>query len=259
MTKGQKQNVKLYHGDCFKIFPKILNKSVQLILTDLPYGITNCEWDKVLDLSSLWKEYERVLKENGAVVLTANHPFTTKLINSNPKWFRYELIWYKTKASGFLLAKKMPIKSHENILVFYKRSPIFNPQKYTIDPKFQKKGKSNMKQYSNVFNLSGPKHVEYQYLDIGERFADSVLCFPSEMAKGMHPTQKPLRLMRFLIKSFSNPGDLVLDNCMGSGTTGVACIETERGFIGVEKEKKFYELAKKRIQKAKEIKRGELP
>lgn len=116
-----------------------------------------------------------------------------------------------------------------------------------------------MKQYSNVFNLSGPKHVEYQYLDIGERFADSVLCFPSEMAKGMHPTQKPLRLMRFLIKSFSNPGDLVLDNCMGSGTTGVACIETERGFIGVEKEKKFYELAKKRIQKAKEIKRGELP
>lgn len=249
----QHLNTKLFYDDFFNVLPKIPDKSVDLILSDLPYGTTDCFWDKVLPLDLLWKEYERIIKDNGAIILTSCQPLTTKLICSNPKLFRYELVWYKSKSSGFLNAKKMPNKSHENILIFYKRLPTYNPQKFRIDPKFQKKGKFS-KQQTKVFNICGSKSENYQYLDEGLRYPDSVLCFPSESAKGMHPTQKPVSLMKFLIQSYSNINDTVLDNCMGSGTAGVACVESDRNFIGIEKEKIYFDLAKTRISNAKKLK-----
>lgn len=247
----------LHYANCFKIFPTIPDKSIHLILCDLPYGTTDCEWDILLPFEALWKEYERIITDNGAIILTASQPFTTKLINSNPKLFRYELIWYKSKASGFLNANKMPNKSHENILIFYKKLPTYNPQKYQIDPKFQRKGKSKKKPQSSLFNIRGKKSESYQYFDNGLRHPDSVLCFPSEMRKGMHPTQKPVALMKFLVSSYSNVGDTVLDNCMGSGTTGIACVELDRNFIGIEQEEEFFELASRRIATANKIRRLE--
>ncbi|MBW0432305.1 site-specific DNA-methyltransferase [Leptospira yasudae] len=259
LTANTNQNtepsIQLFKDDCFNIFPQIPDKSVNLVLCDLPYGTTDCSWDKILPFKELWEQYNRMIVENGAVILTASQPFTTALINSNPKYFRYELIWYKTKASGFLHANKMPNKSHENILIFYKKLPVYNPQKYQIDPKFQRKGKSSKKNYSKLFNVRGPKSETYQYLDLGQRHPDSVLCFPSESGKGIHPTQKPTALMNFLISSYSNVGDTILDNCMGSGTTGVACIQTDRNFIGFEKEEEYFELAQRRIEIAKKVRR----
>lgn len=247
--------IQLYYNDFFKVSPSIPDKSINLVLCDLPYGTTDCSWDKVLPFKELWEQYNRLIVKNGAVILTASQPFTTALINSNPKNFRYELIWYKTKASGFLNANKMPNKSHENILIFYKELPTYNPQKYEIDSKFLRKGKSSKKNSSNLFRIRGPKSVTYQYLDTGLRHPDSVLCFPSESGKGIHPTQKPTALMNFLIRSYSNEGDTILDNCMGSGTTGVACVQTNRNFIGIEKEFEFFELAQRRIETAQKIKK----
>ncbi|EMO43797.1 DNA-methyltransferase [Leptospira santarosai] len=254
-TQEIKSSIQLFNDDCFNRLPQIPDKSINMILCDLPYGTTDCSWDTILPFKPLWEHYNRVIVENGAIILTASQPFTTALINSNPKHFRYELIWYKTKASGFLNANKMPNKSHENILIFYKRLPVYNPQKYQIDPKFQRKGKSAKKNYSNLFNVRGPKSETYQYLDLGQRHPDSVLCFPSESGKGIHPTQKPIALMNFLISSYSNAGDTILDNCMGSGTTGVACIQTDRNFIGIEKEEEYFELAKRRIEIAIKIRK----
>ncbi|EKN89894.1 DNA methylase family protein [Leptospira interrogans str. 2003000735] len=251
-------SIQLFNDDCFKIFPSIPDQSVNLVLCDLPYGTTGCSWDVILPFRELWEQYNRLIVENGAVILTASQPFTTALINSNPKNFRYELIWYKTKASGFLNANKMPNKSHENILIFYKKLPVYNSQKYEIDSKFLRKGKSSKKNSSNIFKIRGPKSETYQYLDRGLRHPDSVLCFPSESGKGIHPTQKPTALMNFLIRSYSNKGDTILDNCMGSGTTGVACVQTDRNFIGVEKELEYFELAKRRIETAKKIRKLKL-
>ncbi|EKT88063.1 DNA-methyltransferase [Leptospira santarosai] len=248
-------SIQLFNDDCFNRLPQIPDKSIKMILCDLPYGTTDCSWDTILPFKPLWEQYNRVIVENGAIILTASQPFTTALINSNPKHFRYELIWYKTKASGFLNANKMPNKSHENILIFYKKLPVYNPQKYQIDPKFQRKGKSTQKNYSKLFNVRGPKSETYQYLDLGQRHPDSVLCFPSESGKGIHPTQKPTALMNFLISSYSNAGDTVLDNCMGSGTTGVACVQTDRNFIGIEKEVEYFELAERRIEIAIKIRK----
>lgn len=241
----------LYHGDCLKILPKIPDSSVDLIFCDLPYGTTDCAWDIIIPMEKLWPEYERISKERTPVILSGSQPFTNYLINSNPKSFRYELIWYKTRASGFLNAKTRPNKSHENILVFYKKQPIYNPIKYEIDERYRRKGKTlgNGNQ-STVFSIRGEKSENYQYLDDGSRYPDSVLCFPSESETGMHPTQKPLRLLRYLIKTYSNPGDTVLDNCMGHGTTGIASIELERNFIGIERDKDYFRKAKRKIKMA---------
>ncbi len=241
----------LYHGDCLKILPKIPDSSVDLIFCDLPYGTTDCAWDVIIPMEKLWPEYERISKKKTPIILTGSQPFTNYLINSNPKNFRYELVWYKTKASGFLNAKTRPNKSHENILVFYKKQPVYNPIKYEIDERYRRKGKTlgNGNQ-STVFSIRGEKSENYQYLDDGSRYPDSVLCFPSESETGMHPTQKPLRLLRYLIKTYSNPGDTILDNCMGHGTTGIASIELGRNFIGIERDKEYFQKAKSKIKMA---------
>ncbi|EMO59290.1 hypothetical protein LEP1GSC161_0292 [Leptospira santarosai str. CBC1416] len=177
-TQEIKSSIQLFNDDCFNRLPQIPDKSINMILCDLPYGTTDCSWDTILPFKPLWEQYNRVIVENGAIILTASQPFTTALINSNPKHFRYELIWYKTKASGFLNANKMPNKSHENILIFYKKLPVYNPQKYQIDPKFQRKGKSAKKNYSNLFNVRGPKSETYQYLDLGQRHPRYRSLFP---------------------------------------------------------------------------------
>ncbi|WP_025184020.1 DNA-methyltransferase [Leptospira kirschneri] len=245
----------LYFDDCLDRLPRLPSKSIRLILSDLPYGTTRCKWDIVVPFKELWDQYNRIIVDNGAVILTASQPFTTALINSNPKMFRYELIWYKSRASGFLNAKKMPQKSHENILIFYKKPPVYNPQTYKINPIYQRKGVKLRKsrKSESLFRLSNSDANQYRYIDDGTRSPDSVLCFSSEWQKGMHSTQKPVALMDFLIRSYSNVGDTILDNCMGSGTTGIACIRAGRNFVGIEKDKNIFDVASRRIEIAHTI------
>jgi len=233
-----------YQGDCLVEMDKIEDKSVDMILCDLPYGTTACKWDSVIPFEPLWKQYERIIKDNGAIVLTASQPFTTILTSSNIKLFRYELIWQKDKASGFLNANKMPLKAHENVLVFYKKLPTYNPQK-TIGGLQRKR--TRKKPTHEVLGKTGvnDKHVIWQD---NTRYPISVLEFDVDTINhSLHPTQKPVALMEYLIKTYTNEGDTVLDNCMGSGTTGVACKKTGRHFIGIEKDEKYFEIAVSRV------------
>lgn len=230
------EDVQLIHGDCLEVMKSIPDGSVDLILCDLPYGTTRNKWDSVIDLPSLWDEYKRI--SCGAIVLTAQTPFDKVLGASNLNTLRYEWIWRKEAGTGFLNAKRAPLKDHENVLVFYDKPPTYNPQmREGFKPYKCKKGgeTSNYNPSGIVTTLSG-----------GERYPVTVLEFPRDRAK-LHPTQKPVALMEYLIKTYTNEGDLVLDNCMGSGTTGVACLNTGRRFIGIEKDDEYFEIAKKRI------------
>ena len=227
----------LFQGDCLDIMPLIPDKSVQLILADLPYGTTACKWDSILDLNLLWKQYKRIIKDNGAIVLTASQPFTTKLISSNYEMFRYEWIWEKTLFSNFALVKKQPAKLHENILVFYKKQPIYNPQMQEGKPYTDKPRKRTMGIIDDAIGMK--KAIENK----GERYPSSVQKYSNGNNGTKHPTQKPLELMKYLIKTYSNENDMVLDNTMGSGTTCLAAKKLNRKFIGIEKEPKYYEIA----------------
>ena len=245
---GQVNTLVMLRGDCLKIMPTIPNKSIDMVLCDLPYGTTNCKWDSVIDLSKLWNEYERIIKDNGAIVLTAQTPFDKVLGASNLKLLRYEWIWEKTSATGHLNAKKMPMKAHENILVFYKNLPTYNPQKTTGHKRKTSKAehKTNCIE-SEVYN-KGQKLTTYNST---ERYPRSVLLFASDKQKiKLHSTQKPLSLMEYLIETYTNEGDTVLDNAAGSGTTGVACKKLNRRFIGIENNDKYLKIAKHRIRKA---------
>lgn len=240
-------NVQLLHGDCLELMDNIQKGSVDMILADLPYGTTACKWDTVLDLQRLWLQYERVIKDNGAIVLTASQPFTTVIINSNIKLFRYEWIWEKSKASNFLQASYMPLKAHENVCVFYKSTPTYNPQKsegkaYKTRKRHEKHG-SNPDVYNAIPNYTGrePELKEGRLPRTVQYFATA------HMEGKYHPTQKPVALMEYLIKTYTNEGETVLDNCMGSGTTGLACKNTGRLFIGIEKDEKYFDVAQKRL------------
>jgi len=227
----------LFQGDCLDIMPLIPDKSVQLILADLPYGTTACKWDSIIDLDLLWKQYKRIMTDNGAIVLTASQPFTTKLISSNYEMFRYEWVWEKTLFSNFALVKKQPAKLHENILVFYKKQPIYNPQMQEGKPYTDKPRKRTMGVINDAIGTK--KAIDNK----GERYPSSVQKFSNGNNKTEHPTQKPLELMKYLIYTYSNENDMVLDNTMGSGTTCLAAKELNRKFIGIEKEPKYYEIA----------------
>lgn len=245
----------VFNEDCLIGMKRIPTGSVDLILCDLPYGTIDCAWDVVIPFEPLWAEYERIIKDNGAIILTASQPFTTDLINSKRKLFRYELIWEKTKASGFLNARKMPNKCHENVVVFYKKPPTYNPIKYKLDERFNAKRRAkeggNMGK-SHCFRITGKAAETYQYKEPenGERFPDSILCFKSESGKGMHPTQKPVAMFEWLIKTYTNEGEVVLDNCMGRGTTAIAAINSGRNFIGFETDKKYYKQIQENIDLA---------
>lgn len=246
----------LYHGDCLQLMPWIPDKSVDMILCDLPYGTTRNKWDSVIDLDKLWPQYEKIIKDNGAIVLFAQTPFDKVLGASNLRLLKYEWIWEKNKATGFLNSKRMPLKAHENILVFYKNVPVYNPQgimrkdKPTINrgsrgTKTQGAGGSN---YGTATNDSVQEFTNYP---------KDILSFGVVM-RPVHPTQKPVALLEYLVKTYTAPGQTVLDNCMGSGSTGVACVNTGRNFIGMELDDRYFSIAEKRIhdEEAKHVQTG---
>lgn len=237
--------IKLINGDCLNIMKTIEDSSVDMILCDLPYSQTaRNKWDKHIPFDLLWIQYMRIIKDNSAILLFANGMFTADLMQSNKKMWRYNLIWEKTTVTGFLNAKKMPLRCHEDICVFYKKPPTYNPQKTTGH--IRKVSKAEHKK--NCINTTDyGKHGLTTY-DSTERYPKSILQFATDKQKSaLHPTQKPVALLEYLIKTYSNEGDLILDNCMGSGSTGVACVKTKRNFIGIELDENYFNIAKKRI------------
>lgn len=232
---------KIYKEDCLIGMQKIPDKSIDMILCDLPYGTTRNKWDIVIPLDKLWKQYERIIKDKGAIVLTAQTPFDKALGSSNLKLLRYEWIWEKSFGTGHLNANQMPLKSHENILVFYKELPIYNPQFTYGKPYKQMNGRKSSKNY-------GQQKTKVETVNNGYRYPKSVLFFESEK-NNFHPTQKPVALFEYFIKTYTNEGDTVLDNCIGSGTTAIACLNTKRNFIGFENNQEYFEKAIDRIEK----------
>ena len=225
--------------DCLEGMKEIDDGSVDMILCDLPYGTTQNKWDSVIDLDKLWKQYKRVIKQNGAIILTAQSPFDKILGSSNLVMLKYEWIWEKEAGTGFLNAKKSPLKSHENILVFYNKQPVYNPQMEKGIAYVCKKG-------GGTTNYNKDSKDNIVTTNKGERYPKTVLRFNRDKNK-VHPTQKPVALFEYLIKTYTNEGDLVLDNCIGSGTTAVAALNTKRNFIGFELDKGYYDIANKRI------------
>lgn len=242
----------LHHGDCLEIMKEIPAASVDMILCDLPYGTTNCKWDCPIDLERLWEQYLRVIKDDGAIVLTAQAPFDKVLGCSNLKHLRYEWIWEKNQATGHLNSKKMPMKAHENILVFYKKLPVYNPQMTHGHIRKVSSAKSRATCISRRNGTDNIYQDEYAdrvcNYDSTSRYPRSVLKFASEkQTSSLHKTQKPVALFEYLIKTYSIEEDVILDNTAGSGTTGVACINTNRKYILIEKEKEYCEIIRKRI------------
>lgn len=232
--------MRLFHADCFDVMPDLRDGSVNLILADLPYGTTHCAWDTELPLEQLWAEYRRIC--SGAVVLFAQTPFDKMLGASNIRSLKYEWIWEKSHPTGHLNAKKMPMKAHENILVFYDKAPTYNPIKTSGHVR-----KTATKR-QDLTPIYGKQLFEPLTYDSTERYPRSVLQFPSDkQTSKLHPTQKPLALCDYFVRTYSNPGDVVLDNCMGSGTTGVAALQAGRHFIGIELKRHFFDIAERRI------------
>lgn len=239
-----KNKIQLMLGDCLERMREVKTGTVDMILCDLPYGTTCCKWDVVIPFKQLWEQYERVIKDNGAIVLFAAQPFTSLLASSNLKLFRYEWIWEKPSATGFFNAHFQPLRAHENILVFYKAKPTYNPMKtFGHERKTAKRKDIGSEHYG--------KQVNIKSYDSTERYPRSVQLFSKDKKKSnLHPTQKPVALCEYLIRTYTNEGETVLDNTMGSGTTGVACVNTGRSFIGIEQEKKYFEIAQKRMAQA---------
>ena len=238
---------KIHLGDCLQVMQSIDDKSIDMILCDLPYNITQNQWDKMIPLDKLWEQYERIIKDHGAIVLTASQPFTSILIMSNLKLFRYEWIWVKNKSTGFLNAKKIPLKNHESILVFYKKTPNYFPQKTTG----HKPVNSYTKNTSDGNNYGETKkHIKGGGQT--DRYPQTVIYFDvvnndNSNNDKYHSTQKPVSLFEYIIKTYSKEGELVLDNTIGSGTTAIASLNTKRRFIGIEKEPDYVKIANKRI------------
>ena len=233
---------KIHLGDCLELMPQIPSGTIDMILCDLPYGTTSCKWDTIIPFEQLWNEYERVIKDNGAIVLFGKNPFTSRLILSNEKLFRYELIWEKTRAGNNMQVCKQPSAIHENILVFYKNQPTYNDLKFKVDEKYIDKRKSINDSFYKSEHYQG---VMKRKADDGFRHPQSILPFNSVWHKDMHPTEKPVELFEWLIKSYTNENELVLDNTIGSGTTAFACKRTNRNFIGIEKDEIYFNKATK--------------
>ena len=232
--------IQIKQGDCLELMKEIPDKSIDMILCDLPYGTTACKWDVVIPFEPLWEQYNRIIKDNGAIVLFGSQPFTTELNHSNLKMFRYEWIWIKNNSTGFQLANKRPLKKHEIISVFYRKQPTYNPQGLQVYGKINKRK-------STGDNLSEMNNNEY--IQRFTNYPTQILEFGYDKEK-LHPTQKPVALLEYLIKTYTNEGDVVLDNCMGSGSTGVACINTNRDFIGYELNEEYFNIAQNRLREA---------
>jgi len=240
--------LKLMQGDCLELMQTIPDKSIDMILCDLPYGTTACKWDTVIPFEPLWEQYERAIKDNGAIVLTAIQPFTSALVMSKPDLFSHSWVWKKTKATNYVQARKKPMKYHEDIVVFAKKQHTYNPQMRKGFSPYKKAQRENYDKDGAVFkDTREPGSVS---VSNGERFPSTVIEFSNPNNKSIHPTQKPVELFEYLIKTYTNEGETVLDNCMGSGTTGVACVNTNRNFIGIELDPDYFKIAEKRIADA---------
>ena len=237
--------IKLYKGDCLELMKSIPDGSIDAIITDPPYQKTQNSWDSIIPLEPMWEQIKRVIKPNGAIVLFGQNTFTFKLGLSNEKMFRYTLTWEKTKAGGFLNAKRMPLQAHEDILVFYKKLPTYNPQFEEGKP-YTKKAVTN----GDGRNYGNFDRVGQVSVNEGKRYPRSVVKFSNDNHGSLHPTQKPVPLLEYLIKTYTNENETVLDFTMGSGSTGVACVNTNRNFIGIEMDEKYFEIANERINKA---------
>ena len=236
----------IYNEDCLEGMKRIEDKSIDMILCDLPYGTTACKWDSIIPFNELWEQYERIIKDNGAIVLTASQPFTTELIHSNLKLFKYCWVWNKKKAGNIFLAKYQPMKIHEDIVVFSKKTHKYNPIKTPRD-KIKRS-----KNYGTGEAMGGDRKKEDKVYEYTDKNPVSIIEVSNAVQKGkIHPTQKPVELFEYLIKTYTDEEDIVLDNCMGSGTTAIACINTNRNYIGFELDTTYYNLANERIQKHK--------
>jgi site-specific DNA-methyltransferase (adenine-specific) len=235
----------IYNDDCFNVFDKIENKKIDLVLVDLPYGQTACDWDVCIDLKEMWNSLKRICKDKCQFVFFTTTRFGYKLIESNPKWFRYDLVWEKFNAIGFLSANKMPLRSHEMIYIFSK-SPKPKGTKQTYNPQKTLGKPWKSKEHKTKKDVYGQEDMPAKENTTGDRHPRSVIKF-HQSGKKIHPTQKPVDLCEWLIKTYSNEGDLVLDFCMGSGTTIEASINTNRKYIGIEKDEDIFEIAKNRL------------
>ena len=233
----------IYLGDCLDIMPFIEDKSIDMILCDLPYGSTKNRWDAIIPFDELWKNYNRIIKDNGAIILFGNNPFSAMLIMSNLKMFRYSMVWEKNKFSDFLNAKRKPMKIHEDLLVFYKKLPVYNPQYWYAEPY---KRWNTQKAVDKQTNYGNHKMNVAESKD-GKRFPTTVLKF-DRIERPEHPTQKPIELLEWLIKAYTNKNEIVLDNTMGVGSTCVACKITERQFIGIEQVSKYFKIAEEKLK-----------
>ena len=244
--KLNSSEIKLYNGDCLELMKDIPDKSVDMILCDLPYGTTACKWDSVIPLDQLWEQYNRIIKDNGAIVLFGQEPFSSYLRISNIKNFKYDWYWEKERLTNIAQVKKRPGKTVETISVFYKKQCTYNPQMQ----KHEGKKRTNKVKNGKLGKLvdGGTKTVK-EYQDTGWRYPTQVLRFQRDILKSnLHPTQKPVALVEFLVKTYSNEGDIILDSCMGSGTTAIACMNTNRNFIGFELDETYYKLSLERIK-----------
>ena len=228
----------IYNEDCLEGMKRIPDKSIDMILADLPYGTTACAWDEIIPFEPLWEQYERVIKDNGAIVLTASQPFTTNLIASNRKLYKYVWYWQKTKPSNHLNAKRQPLRTIEDIVVFYKKQSTYNPKMTKREKSIIGKDTGSQTTYGKT---KGGYSKEYTH-----RYPVNLLKFPRD--KQVHPTQKPVALFEYLIKTYTNKGETVLDNVMGSGTTAIACMNTGRNYIGFELDKTYHKLSLERIE-----------
>jgi site-specific DNA-methyltransferase (adenine-specific) len=250
MSEGKKE---ILLGDCLELMKDIPNGSIDMILCDLPYGTTACKWDTIIPFDKLWEQYERIIKPNGAIVLTASQPFTSALVMSNPKLFKYEWIYQKAVGSNFAALKYQPMKEHENILIFGKGTTNYYPikeERKGSGKERQKAGYKNSKATAKTGQfIGGVMDATKRTNDYDElRYPSSIQYFNNrDKDRGMHPTQKPVLLFEYLIKTYTNEGELVLDNTAGSGTTAIACLNTKRQFIVMEKEQKYYDMILKRV------------
>jgi len=233
------EQIKLLKGDCLELMKDIPDKSIDAIICDLPYGTTACKWDVIIPFEPLWEQYNRIIKDNGSIVLFGSEPFSSQLRMSNLKMYKYDWVWEKEQGTNQLLSKKQPLRKTENISIFYRKQSIYNPQMEIGKP------------YKIERKLGGEiygKEKIIQTTNEGLRFPTNILKFNRELRERYHPTQKPVALLEYLIKTYTNEGELVLDNAMGSGTTGIACLNTNRRFIGIEKDDKYFDIAYNRIK-----------
>ena len=236
----------ILHGDCLEMLKQIPDDSIDMVLCDLPYGTTQCKWDSIIPFEPLRAEYNRVCKKNAPMVFTASQPFTSQLINSNIKNFKYTWVWEKSKATGYLNAKRMPMRAHEDVCVFYRKPPVYNPRMRQGDP--YNKGKAH-----RPTEVYGSQTATLVKNDTGLRYPRTVVYFKTAESEGKvhHPTQKPVELFKYLIETYSNEGDIILDSCIGAGTTALAAIQSGRHYVGIELEEKYVSITNQRIKDLK--------